>query len=138
MQGLVAQKRCQGCEGHADVVRSRISKVSRMPTIPKGTRWKTPVVLRASVISVVSRVSGMSEGMPDEMVGRNWQRSQKAIVHRYKVSSRRSGRYTRMTGTRRAPKGAGRYLCRKMTEGSGVCRFCDPIFRASKQIVLAS
>ena len=109
-----------------------------MPTIPKGTRWKTPVVLRVSVISVVSRVSGMSEGMPDEMVGRNWQRSQKAIVHRYKVSSRRSGRYTRMTGTRRAPKGAGRYLCRKMTEGSGVCRFCDPIFRASKQIVLAS
>jgi len=46
--------------GPFDVVQLRISKASRMSTTPEGAGWKT---------SMVSRVSVMSEGMPDEMVG---------------------------------------------------------------------
>jgi len=56
---------CRGCEDHADVVRSRISKASRTSTMPKGAGWKTPMVPRVLMMSM------MSEGTPDEMVGRD-------------------------------------------------------------------
>jgi len=61
--------RCWGGGDHFDMVQSRISEVSRMSTTPKGTGWKTPVVTRVSVVSMVPRVSVMSEGMPDKIVG---------------------------------------------------------------------
>ena len=37
----------------------------------KGTGWKTPMVPRVSMTSMVSRVPVMLEGMPDEMDGRD-------------------------------------------------------------------
>jgi len=39
--------------------------------MPKGAGWKTPMVPRVSMMSVVSRVSIIPEGMPEEMVGRD-------------------------------------------------------------------
>jgi len=38
-----------------------------MSTMPKGAEWKTSVVSRVSMISVLSM---MSEGILDEMIGR--------------------------------------------------------------------
>jgi len=35
--------------------------------MPKGAGWKTPMVTRVSVMSMVPRVSIMPEGMPGEM-----------------------------------------------------------------------
>ena len=35
--------------------------------MPKGAGWKTPMVARVSVMSMVPRVSIMLEGMPGEM-----------------------------------------------------------------------
>ena len=46
--------RCRGGEERADVVRPRISKASRISTMPKGAEWKTPVVPQVSVMGVVS------------------------------------------------------------------------------------
>jgi len=46
--------RCRGGGDHADVVQSRISKESRMPTTPKGAGWKTSMVPRVSMMSMVS------------------------------------------------------------------------------------
>ena len=67
-------------EDHADVVQSRISKAARMPTMPKGAGWRTSMVPRVSVMvprvsvmSMVSRMSVMLEGIPDEMAGRDRQ-----------------------------------------------------------------
>jgi len=51
------------------VAQSRISRASRISTTPEGVGWKAPMVPRVSMMSMVSRVSVMSEGMPDEMVG---------------------------------------------------------------------
>ena len=45
---------------HFDVVQSRISKASRMSATPEGAGWKTSVVSRVSMISMVPRVSVMS------------------------------------------------------------------------------
>jgi len=44
--------------------------VSRVLTILKVAGWKTSMVSRVSIIPIVPRVSMMSEGMRDEMVGR--------------------------------------------------------------------
>jgi len=79
MQRYVVSKeqwlRCRSGEDHADVVRSRISKASRMPAIPKSAGWEVQNSSLGFVLKVLSPV-------------------QKAVVHRYEVSSRRSGRYT--------------------------------------------
>ena len=40
-----------------------------MLIMPKGAGWKTPMVPRVAVISMVPRVLVMLEGMPDEVVG---------------------------------------------------------------------
>ena len=64
-------RRCRVGKGHADVVRARISKVSMISTIPNGTGWKASKFSRVSMMPVMSRVSMFSEGMPDEMVGRD-------------------------------------------------------------------
>ena len=64
MQKYLASKekwlRCRGGEGHVDVVRSRISKVSRMPAMPKGAGWKTSVEPRVLIMPVESRVFMMT------------------------------------------------------------------------------
>ena len=69
MQRYVVSKeqwlRCRGVEDHIDVVRSRISKASRMSRMPKGAGWKTPMVPRVLMMPVVSRVSVILERMPD-------------------------------------------------------------------------
>ena len=56
---------------HADVVRALKSMVPGMSTMPKGAGWKTPMVSRVSMMSMVSRLSIISEGMPDGIVGRD-------------------------------------------------------------------
>ena len=48
-----------------------IEGVEEMSTMPKGAGWKTSMVPRVSMISMVSRVSMMLEGVSDEMVGRD-------------------------------------------------------------------
>ena len=57
--------RCQGSEDHV----TRISKAPRMLTMPKGAGWKTSIVARVSVMSMVSWVSRMFEGVLDEKGG---------------------------------------------------------------------
>jgi len=54
------------------LVRSRRSKVPRTPTIPKCAAWKAPMVPRASMTSMVPRVSAMLERVLGEMDGRCW------------------------------------------------------------------
>ena len=49
------------------LVRSRRLKASRTSTMPKGAVWKTSMVPRVSVISVVPRMSTMLERVLDEI-----------------------------------------------------------------------
>ena len=44
-------------------------KAPRMSTTPKGAGWKTSMVPRVSMMSMVPRLSAISKGMPDKMVG---------------------------------------------------------------------
>ena len=48
------------------------------------------------------------------------------VDFRSEEPSRRSGQYTRTTAARRASKGTGRYLCRRMAKSNGVCRMGTP------------
>ena len=50
--------------------------------MPKGAGWKTPMLPRVSIMPVVSRVSMVSEGMPDEMGGRDRSSVVRAIAYR--------------------------------------------------------
>ena len=54
------------------MVRSRISKASRTSAMPKGAVWKTSMVPRVSMISMVLRVSTMLDWVLDEMDDRCW------------------------------------------------------------------
>ena len=51
------------------MISSRISKAPRMLTMTKGAGWKTSIVARVSVMSMVSWVSRMFEGVLDEKGG---------------------------------------------------------------------
>jgi len=54
---------------HFDVVQSRKSKALRMSTTLEGAGWKTSIVKRVSMMSMVSRVSVMSGVMPSIFAG---------------------------------------------------------------------
>ena len=56
-------------EGGAKVGFVAYIEESRMLTMPKGAGWKISMVTRVSVMSMVSRLSIILEGMPDEMGG---------------------------------------------------------------------
>jgi len=70
--------------------------------------------------SAVEDVDGTQVSMMSMVL---WAASHNRIIFlRDEFLSRRSGRYTRMTATRRASKGAERYLCRRIRGHQ--TRFC--------------